>query len=223
VLCLTFAMYHRESTPTPRSVPPTAMTTWMLRICNDTSLHIDQLYIMDDLGVADLSPGACSNYWEMDHVVNSDSLTFVSGGESHGRDPLPGRKNLPPGFWSYHVTLADPAHGQSSLQAIEDHPTMLMRICNDTGKVVRELSWNDASMEGTLHPGECGPYRPVYVAAVHSPDAFFEGEDSGAVKFTVAPIDAAVLRLAAERWTFHLEIRDTGAHTAAIRRNATAD
>ena len=132
----------------------------MLRICNDTSLHIDQLYVMDDLGVADLSPGACSNYWEMDHVVNSVSLTFVSGGVSHGRDPLTGGKNLPPGFWSYHVTLDDPAHGQPSLQAIEDHPTTLMRICNDTGKVVSQLSWNYAVIEGTLHQGECGRLPP---------------------------------------------------------------
>ncbi len=190
----------------------------MLRICNDTSLHIDQLYVMEDVSVADLSPNACSSYWETDRVVSSVSLTFVSGGESHGRDPLPARTNLPPGFWSYHVTLDDP-HGQPSLRAVEDHPTTFMRLCNDTGSMVSELYWNVAFMEATLQPKECGPYRPVYVATVAPRNAFFVGSE----RFTIAPIDATSLKLTAGRWTFHLEIRDRGAHTAAIRRNATPD
>lgn len=185
----------------------------MLRVCNDTSLHIDQLYVMEDLGVANLSPGTCSQYWEMDRVVSSVSLSFTSGGVAHGREPSPERTNLPPGVWSYHVALDD--RGQASLRAIEDHPTTFMRVCNDTGNVVNELSWNDAFFEQVLQPGACGPYLPVYVAPVHAPGAFFVAAD----RYTVAPTNASLLQMAPGRWTFHLELQAD--RTATLRRDGS--
>jgi len=187
----------------------------MYRVCNDTPLAIEHLFFSggdsasDVLADAALGPGGCSSYTSSAQLRRGFRVTFLVGDNDQYSARSDAAELLAYGFWSFRIKLVDRANHDISVEPGEDHPTVLTRVCNQTGKAV-ELMFYGESDPPDLAASACSPYRPA-----SDP----EGKYVGQQKHLIAASSRAVLTPG--RWTFVLTVKD--ARTGELRHGAKPD
>ena len=94
-------------------------------------------------------------------------------------------------------------------------PNVLIRVCNDTGKDLKDLTYHNKLVEGALAKGACTPYRETERAYSYT---FAEFTLGAADKFVIQPIDyMGETPLAPGKWSFRITIHDYKNRIAEIR------
>ena len=98
---------------------------------------------------------------------------------------------------------------------------VFVRICNDTGKDMADLSYGDPPFsEGKLIKADCTGYREAKHAYGYTFAAFTLGKDT----FKIQPIDyMGEVPLDAGYWSYHVKVEDYAARAASIRARKDVD
>lgn len=185
--------------------------TWQLRACNDTPEPVGKFYFNgDEEHPGTMAPGACTEY------VESAPAEFVRQlGAWAGSEILDEKvKHLPFGFHSFHLGA------ESSFKHVQDHPAVLIRVCNRTHRAITSLwlSLDPITIEKSLAPDECTAYRLPVPRGNGS--AVIGLVDNAPTRYAISPSDAAPTTGA---WTYDLEIADANQHLLRLHRHTAAD
>ena len=227
VLALTACGGRGPTVRTSPSNPAPAPTTWMYRICNDTSLHIQHLFFSgkdsDDLiAGGDYGPGRCDRYANSEQLHRGYHVTFLSGDNDQHTMDNDTPELLPHGVWSFRIKLVQGVKYDIAMEVVEDHPSVWTRICNQTGEAV-QLMFDGEGGPADLAAGECTRYHPTYEPPGYGAGEFVWADPEGKHVGEQAHVIAAGSRaaLAPGRWTFALTVKD--ARTGELRRSAKPD
>lgn len=211
----------RISPSTPRPLP--ALTTWQLRVCNDTALPMGRFtYDGDEENPGRTQPGECSGYVDTDPDSFVSQLRAWAGKQELGA----GAQNLaelPFGFYSFRVKRHD---NVVSIERSHDQPAVLTRICNRTGRSADVIffSLDPIVAEKPLSPDACAPYRVAFAPAdYHGGNVVIGRVDDAPITYAIAPLPPTSPALGPGAWTFDLEIADANAHVLRLHRHAAPD
>lgn len=202
-----------------RASPP----TWMVRACNQTGTEIHDVLLGTTTVAPLLRDGACTGWFDrdVDRVYPREATVFATRDGTFSVDPggdtsaVP----LPRGFYTYRLRIVDPANHVGSASAVEEHPPVLVRVCNETSDLVEGLQWyDDVLFERPLAPGRCSAWRPAASPPGYRGASYDVGNvsDGTGTRYTLRGPDPHAPALGAGRWTLQLEIIDRATHTSAL-------